>query len=299
MGLSVARILMQSGQFRVLGCDATTDHAGAILLDQCLTVPRADTPDYLDAIASLVARLDVQYVIPISEPEIDRVFRATVDGWRSATLVLAQGQAIPIGLDKLATAEFVKAVGLPAPWTMPSDAGDPPELPCVMKARRGWGSRSVVLIEDRAAMEFYRAHRKGSIFQELLTPADEEYTCGLFRSASGEVRTIIFRRRLMGGITGYGVVVRDDRIEHVLHTVARRLDLRGSINIQLRLTVRGPTIFEINPRFSSTVMFRELLGFRDVLWAIDDLDGREVPPFSPPVGARVYRVFSEIVRRVE
>lgn len=297
IGWSVARILRGCGYFdRVLGCDVASDHAGRAVVDGCFVVPRAGDPAYLDALLDLVVRERVEYVVPISEPEIERIFQATLEGWHPVRLVMAQGRAIPIGLDKLATAMFLGEIGVPAPWTIPSTDGLPPEFPCVLKDRRGWGNKNVVLLEDEEALRFHVPRRPDSVLQQLLLPAEEEYTCGVFRSRTGEVRTIVFRRRLMGGITGSGVVVQDAAIDHVLRTVATALELRGSINVQLRRTSAGPTIFEINARFSSTVMFRDLLGFHDVVWSVDDLEGRDVEPYAPPVGTRVYRVFSEIVQ---
>lgn len=296
IGWSVTRILRQAARFeRLVGCDITSNHAAATLLDTTAVVPRGDDPPYLESLAELIRREGVTHLIPISEPEIERIHRAAEAGWAPAMLVMPAGQAIPIGLDKLETARFVRGLGLPAPWTVPLEAGDPPEFPCVLKDRRGWGSRNVVIIPDREALRLHAAGRARAVLQQLIGSPDDEYTCGLFRDRAGTLRTIVFRRVLRGGITASGVVVDESDIEEALRVVADGLDLRGSINVQLRRTPQGPTIFEINPRFSSTVMFRDLLGFRDVLWAIDDLAGRPVPAYRPPVGTRVYRVFTEVV----
>ncbi len=296
IGWSVARILHGSGYFRrVIGCDARPDHASRTVLDASFIVPQASVPGYLEAVERLVADEGVGFLVPISEPEIERIYDAAQQGWRPATLVMAGGRAIPIGLDKLATANFVKEIGLSAPWTVPADGRRPPEFPCILKDRRGWGGRSLVRIDDEASLEYYAARRPQAVLQQLLLPDDEEYTCGVFRSRSGQVRTITFRRRLIGGITGAAVVVQDLTVDRTLQTLAEALQLRGSMNVQLRRTAQGPTVFEINPRYSSTVMFRHLLRFKDVLWSIDDLEGREIDPFTPPVGTHVYRVFTEVV----
>lgn len=296
IGWSVARILRASGYFeRVIGCDASPDHASQTVLDASVVVPRAAAPEYLDAVERLIAREGAGYLIPIAEPEIERIYQAAQEGWRPAVLVMAGGRAIPIGLDKLATAAFIQGLGFPAPWTIPADGRRPPEFPCILKDRRGWGGKSLVHIEDEEALDYYAARHPRAVLQQLLLPDDQEYTCGVFRSHAGQVHTITFRRRLLGGVTGSATVVQDGAIETALHTLAAALELRGSINVQLRRTTQGPTIFEINPRFSSTVMFRHLLGFRDVLWSIDDLEGRDVGPYTPPLGTRVYRVFTEVV----
>src|SRR3546814_16519316 len=82
-------------------------------------------------------------------------------------------------------------------------------------------------------------------------------------------------------------------IESLCATVARALDLSGSINIQLRLGSRGPMIFEINPRFSSTVVFRHRLGFSDLLWSLQEqILGKKMPySLSYTIGTKAYRVF--------
>jgi carbamoyl-phosphate synthase large subunit len=54
-------------------------------------------------------------------------------------------------------------------------------------------------------------------------------------------------------------------------------------------------VFEINPRFSSTVVFRHKLGFTDLVWSLQEqvlnLSTSYVP--TRPIGTRVYRVFDE------
>jgi carbamoyl-phosphate synthase large subunit len=61
------------------------------------------------------------------------------------------------------------------------------------------------------------------------------------------------------------------------------------------MTSRGPVVFEINPRFSSTVMFRHKLGFPDFVWSLQERAGREPGPFAaPPQGIKFYRTSAEV-----
>jgi carbamoyl-phosphate synthase large subunit len=71
-------------------------------------------------------------------------------------------------------------------------------------------------------------------------------------------------------------VIEDKATSLMCQLIAQGLDLRGSMNIQLRLTDMGPRVFEINPRFSSTVLMRHRIGFSDVLWALDEAEGASV-----------------------
>jgi carbamoyl-phosphate synthase large subunit len=135
------------------------------------------------------------------------------------------------------------------------------------------------------------------VAQELLSDPSQEFTCALFRAGDpASVRTIVFRRVLVGGLTGRARVEEVPAITALLCLVAEAAELTGSINVQLRLTRAGPRIFEINPRFSSTVMMRHRLGFQDVVWALNHRATRQVPPpFASPVGTRIFRLGREVV----
>jgi carbamoyl-phosphate synthase large subunit len=176
----------------------------------------------------------------------------------------------------------------------------PPSLPCIIKDRFGAGGKGLAVV-DTATVLLHARTQAGGIWQELLRPAEQEYTCGLYRTARGETRTIVFRRRLAGGRTAYGRVVAGHAdIERLLLRIADLLELRGSINVQLMLTDRGPVVFEINPRFSSTIVFRHRLGFEDVVWSILEQRGEALPAYAPPPdGTAFYRGAEELLLPVE
>jgi carbamoyl-phosphate synthase large subunit len=297
IAISIARILRMSGVAQaILGCDIHADHPGEAFFDACFVVPRCSDPGYWEKVSELVRQTGIEAVIVAAEPEIRHYYRSGgVLAIEGATVIMANREALEIGLDKLKTAEMLKESGLPFPWTANAEAGEPPEFPCILKAREGSGSKAVYILQ-RDTADFYRTKRAGHIWQELLEPAEQEYTCGLYGTGSGEVRSIIFRRKLLGGLTGSGEVVEDDAIRQLLGFVGRRLHLRGSINVQLRKTTRGPVIFEINPRFSSTVMFRHQLGFTDLLWSLQEARG-QLPgaQSTPEAGLKFYRVGTEII----
>ena len=134
------------------------------------------------------------------------------------------------------------------------------------------------------------------IVQEYLDGNGGEYTCGLFRSKNGVIRTIIIKRKLMGGLTGYGEIIDNSEINLLLIDIANKLNLIGSINVQLRITSKGPIVFEINPRFSSTIRFRHLLGFKDLIWCIEDQLNKSISNYySNSVGKKIYKGYNEYI----
>ncbi|EKU70833.1 ATP-grasp domain-containing protein [Selenomonas sp. F0473] len=296
IGLGIGRILQEEKiADAVVGCDMEEDHAGKVFFDRCFVAERASSERYMDALLQLVVREQIDLVIPTSEPEL-RLLCANDFFGRKELFLTANQEAMDIGFDKYRTAEFLRGHRLPHPWTQPADAGEPPrQFPCILKSRTGCGSKTVrVLTEEgyHRGMNF----SQDDMFQELIPEDEGEYTCGLFRGREGEIRTIIFRRKLRGGLTGSGVVVESPAIEKLLNVIAERLNLCGSINVQLRLNAGVPYVFEINPRFSSTVRFRHQLGFSDVLWALRDCVRVEIGDYIvPPEGLRFYKIFDDVI----
>jgi carbamoyl-phosphate synthase large subunit len=90
--------------------------------------------------------------------------------------------------------------------------------------------------------------------------------------------------------------VENPDIDQLLVRIAKGLNLVGSINVQLRLTSKGPIVFEINPRFSSTVFFRHLMGFDDVIWSLQQARHMQISAYVAPKGkVRFFRVAGEVV----
>lgn len=299
IGLSLARIVREVGiAERLIGCDTLSNHGGLAFFDACELVPRADEPGYFAAIEKLISDHNIDLMIPMSESEIHQMHGAgRLEKIAGVPVLAANPLAVEIGLDKYATYKKLAANGLPAPWTRIVSEDPPASLPCIIKPRRGQGSKGVRLVETQDEVDVLTRERANDVWQELLLPEEEEHTCGVFRSSAGETRFVVLRRQLKTGFTVAARVVDPAPFTDVLHNVADALSLRGAINVQLRVTATGPKIFEINPRFSSTVGFRHKIGFQDFIWSLQDKCGAAIAPYDPPkIGTRVFRVPDEIVR---
>lgn len=295
IGLAVGRILLdEKAAASVIGCDIQEDHAGKVFFDRCFVIERATAPNYIDTLLRLVEEEGIDLVIPTSEPELRTLCTNDFFGRRELFLTANQ-KAMEIGFDKYRTAEFLRKNGLPHPWTQIAADGRPQELPCILKSRTGCGSKDVCILTEEQYHQ-QKDYGEDDIFQELIAEDDAEYTCGVFRSSLGEIRSIIFRRKLKGGLTGSGIVEVIPEIEQLLNAVAMYLDLQGCINVQLRMRAGVPYVFEINPRFSSTVRFRHKLGFSDVIWSIQDRSRNIVDRYQAPVaGRRFYKIYEDVI----
>jgi len=288
----IAAILRQSfPDWRLTGIDVHSRHAGSFFVDQFDEAPKASDPGYEDALKSIVSRDAIDIVIPMSEAELEFLAFRGYSEIGGAGLLMANKLAIEVGADKMKTAQFLESIGVPAPWTDLAENFLPQKhLPCIFKPRRGAGSKAVFRCETEEEVAFYRHHHADPVVQELLLPADQEVTCGVFRTGDGRIAVLQLLRTLTSGFTGWAQVIDDPEVFSQCARLAEALDLRGSINVQLRITGNGPRIFEINPRFSSTVLMRHQMGFTDLLWSIQDLMGEDAQFFSPKVGTTAVRL---------
>ena len=301
IGTGLARILRKEGLARTLvGSDIRPDNAGTFVFDICDILPRVNDPRYFEEAERLIKKYTIDVVIPMSEAEIRLWYRSGyTETFAGIPVVIPNSEVFDVAIDKVATAEFLKSLGLLYPWTMLVADGTPRELPCIVKSR-GTGDKGGVEIVDEFSVAYFTAKRPGNIWQEYLD--GEEYTAGVYGCLDGEIRTIVMKRKLSGGMTGYtmgGEVVDEPEITRILTELAKALSLKGSINVQLRLTKRGPVVFEINPRFSSTVVFRHKLGFKDLVWSLEEKKRLPASPYLPPkTGTKIYKGYTEYVEGV-
>jgi carbamoyl-phosphate synthase large subunit len=299
IGQSIGKILKSRTDLfaHVVGADLHTDHAGKFIFDTCMVLPKCHSDDYKDDLHQLIQEKDIDIIIPVSEPELRNItLQNHQDNFFGCPLIMANQHAREVGFDKKETADFLSLHQLPFPQTHLITEYNQMTYPVLIKSRNGSGSKTIHVVKNEEEMSFYKKIYPDFIAQELLNEDNGEFTCGLFRSASGEIRDIILRRKLMGGFSGFGIKEEHPGISAFLHRLAVLLNLRGSLNVQLRLVNNFPLVFEINPRFSSTVLFRHLMGYEDLIWSIQDKLHWPLDSYIPNQSiSKFYKGFNEYV----
>ena len=254
---------------KVVGCDLTPQPIASINLDAFYVSLEVTDPLYITRIQEICQIEEIDLIIPVPEPEIE--FFSREKSKISLKVLLANEAAVEVGLDKLATSKFMLQLGNYAPRTFSKFQGSDLKFPVLVKPRSGRGSRNVFICKTIEDVEYHQQNPDPMIFQELLEPADMEVTCGIYASNHGKVWSIQLLRKLSGGRTSWARVIKNEEISALCEEIARGLSLRGAINVQLILTEHGPKVFEINPRYSSTVEMRHRLGFMDLVWGIEEV----------------------------
>jgi len=272
IGQSIAQCLKDYNDILIVGTDIHHRHAGRLYVDKFVTVPTAADNNYLDVIGEIIKTNKIDVLIPVNENEISTLINSETN----FNMIHCGKNLINIGFDKLATINSIASLGVDVPWTIDADNNIPEYFPCIMKPRFNSGSKSIFFIQNIEEAQVFAKKFPSFVFQELLDPYQKEITVCVYRTKEGYIGSVQMERLLVGGLTGWAKIIKNEEIAKLVKLIADKWNLRGSLNIQLRLTEKGPMIFEVNPRFSSTVYMRHLLGFKDVIWSIEEFFGEEI-----------------------
>jgi len=272
---SVLQILKSAHpNYEFHGCDQSDHHGGSVFLSKFFLSPTSENPNFFDWTADLIRKEKYDLYIPIPEPEL-RVIAANpmnkileVAGDLGTKVIWAGEKIVNQFADKFTTFLFLESigVGVAKTWLPEVDLSMLP-LPLIVKPSRSSGSRSIFMCLTLAEVSAALLLTENPVIQEYIPSTDSEFTCIIYKFDQNECRILIFHRYLSGGTTSWARVESEPRILEECKRLATALELNGSINVQLRVSNERVAIFEVNPRFSSTVLMRHLIGFTDVLWS--------------------------------
>ncbi len=242
--------------FRVLAADMDRYAAGLYLADKGFVIPAGESPDFLPVIRSICRQEKVDVFMPLADEELVTALALEAEGIR---VLLPRRAFVEACLDKFVLMQKLKSAEIPVPDTrLGSDDLGRVDFPAIVKPRRGRGSRGLGLVRDPGALARFL---EGSPYppEQLLVQtyiAGLEFTVSVTAWRDGVVQAVVPKEIICKkGITRLAVTRRNSRIEAVCRAVQDSLRADGPFNVQLRLdeTSGTPFIFEINPRFSTTV----------------------------------------------
>ncbi len=280
----------------IFGCESGNLWPAKVIINNVTKVPRGDAKNYIVAIKKIVDQFKIDLVIPCSDPELVRFASAKRNKELDFKILMPSPEIIDIFSDKYLGAEWLREHNIGSPKTTLLSTASVTDLPLIVKPRIGSGSLGVYTVRTPELLEGLKSEYGDScISQEYLDVDDQEYTCTFFQS-NNIVRILILHRRLDAGKTIEAKIIKNIEIELLLMNLIKIIDLNGLLNVQLRLTDKGPKIFEINPRVSSTVKMRHILGFNDLVWAIKNINGEKLPQFKDNLNGTIYRLSREVIK---
>jgi carbamoyl-phosphate synthase large subunit len=284
--IEIIHSLRRSGRYEVAVADAGPHAFGFSLADRAYLIPFGAADNFAQVFAELVRSERPDFIIPLVDEEIPKVHALVAEQFRGQTQVLGpRPEFCELALDKWRMACAMSEAGLAtAHSALASEvpAGFP--FPAIVKPRSGRGSRGVATVRDRQELDAYLA--RGSmpassyVLQELLR--GREFTTSVVVGLDGELLAVVPKEAVdKRGITQVGVTRRVPAIDALCAGLQDRLKANGPFNVQLMLGPDGaPHVFEVNPRYSTTVALTLASGIDEVDVVMRHALGEKVGPLS-------------------
>lgn len=253
MAATCLKALNEVDEIRTITTDIDNLASGLYLADAGYIVPDFEGP-YLDAIAAIVEREDVDVVIPALDDVLDLFARRRARIIEAgAEVMISSPEAIAVTQDKWQTYERLKPTDVPVPDSWIEWGEIPRQIPKFIKPRRGSGSENAFRVASKDALEFYFDEIDDPIVQEYLP--GREVTVDCLATTSRETVTVP-RERLetKGGISVKNVVIESESLETIGHRISDLLDLKGAFFFQAKENPDGKfKVTEINARIAGSM----------------------------------------------
>ncbi|MFH1581698.1 MAG: ATP-grasp domain-containing protein [Pseudomonadota bacterium] len=262
-------------EHRIIGADYFKHAVGLYWVDKGyllpdILLPEVQEEDWLREVMNIIAaeKIDILLIGLDFEVEIFSRHRQRIEKETDCKVIVGEPDRVGICKDKWNTVNFLKENGFPyAESCLPKDRGEflkEHKFPFVVKPRFGFRSTNLFVVNSLEELEYALGKCPQPIIQEFVGDEGNEYTCGsLF--VDNEVASVIsLKRTLKDGNTYRAFSADYPEVDRFVSEVSQRLRSFGPANYQLRITAKGPVIFEINPRFSGTTPIRALFGVNEV-----------------------------------
>ena len=253
--------------YRVIGCDIYPKawNVNAAEVDVFFNVPLAtDEAAYIDALLAAVRAYGVDFVIPLTDVEVDALCtRKDAFAKAGATVCCPSATAADLCRDKLRMATALSTAGLATviptytQQTLPADA----PFPLMLKPLRGRSSQAQMVVHSASELAQALTLRDDYIIQPYL--AGDVYTVDCARDTAGNTVTLA-RRELLRTGNGLGTAVAicpDHPLNATCAAILAHAGIVGVVNMEFIHHGNEYCFLEVNPRFSGGVGFSVLAGY--------------------------------------
>jgi carbamoyl-phosphate synthase large subunit len=263
---------------RLIGTSMYNDSVAPGFCDVFEDVPRTDASGYLDCLLALVRKHQVDVAIPGIDADMYKWVEHVAEIEAAGTKVVINSPTlISKCSDKWKFYELQMELSLPyaIPSYLEMDFSFLEEkcgLPFLLKPRRGFGSKGIVVVETAGQFaEIAPAKHTTLMAQPVVGRDDEEFTVSAFCDGRGGYSASMALRRKLSkdGFTEKAEVVDEAEFSEAIRDLCEAFSPIGPTNYQFRKTDRGLKLLEINPRISSSTSIRAAFGYNESLMAVE------------------------------
>lgn len=244
--------------------------------------PGTADPGYFDWLCGMIRKYEVEMAIP--SIEIDMIAwsenRSAFEDTGCFPLLNNQ-KLIRLCSDKwLFYEELKKAQSVYAiPTTLEVD-NLAFKYPVLLKPRRGYASKGIVIVENEESLSQYRIDIGSKLMvQPVIGKKEEEYTTSAFFDVNSQLCCFMTLKRLLSseGFTEKARVTDLEGMEEALLELAKIFKPIGPTNFQFRMHNGVLKLLEINPRVSSATSIRTLFGYNESSMSVSYFLDQQTP----------------------
>lgn len=281
--IAAAGSLKKTGRYRIILGDMDKWAAGLRFADKAYVLPGGKDPGFLETVRGIIIEEKVDVFVPLVDEEL-LVSYALKDEFPDLKILLPEERFTRMALDKWVLMKSLYEKGFPCPEThLASESGIEMEYPFIVKPRVGRGSRLFMEIPDKEHLKAYKVISRLPDDQILLQEKikGKEYTVSVVVNELGRVLAVVPKEIIYKkGITISAVTRKNVDIQDICLGIQENLKANGPFNVQLFVRDDGRiAIFEINPRFSTTIALTIAAGINEIDMLIEDKKG--IGPIYP------------------
>ncbi|MGB3081931.1 MAG: ATP-grasp domain-containing protein [Candidatus Omnitrophota bacterium] len=283
--ITAIKNLKESGKYKIIAGDSNPYAYGLKRADVSYVLPMASDSSYLDAIKDILLKEQIDYYIPLIDEEISKAY--DVVSLRKMKLLAPSREFSSLAFDKYLMTNRLREIGVDGPRTfLATHEINAEEYPVFVKPRRGRGSRDARSIKNPEELRAFKI--LSGLSEEEIVVQDylegEEYTVSVVVNSANSLFAVVPKKVIVKrGITQIAVSRCVPSIEETCRKIVYKLQPRGPFNVQLKLVDDRPYVFEINPRYSTTLSLTLESGVDEIGLLIERYDEKysgELLPFA-------------------
>lgn len=242
-------------RFHITALDMDPKSSGNYLADKGLVVPAPSEPGFINKVANICRKNDIECLIPVIDEEL-YVFADNRDIFVKGgiKLIVNNKDTIRLSRNKFLTQEFCAKENIVTPRTfLKQDINkiEDSDYPLIIKPLSGRGSKDTLIIKNKKELDFFKRYFKNYIIQEFIE--GDEYTIDIVATSKGEILQAVPRQRIAvkAGMSYKGKIVKDPRLIAYGKHVAGKFNINGPANIQCIVNKKNIYLIEVNPKFAA------------------------------------------------
>ena len=289
--------LQNDYQVRIVTVDMKAINAGRPMSDAFYQIPAANDDQFINKMLNICQKEQIDLLIPIVDYEFEK-FALLRDEFEAigTKVLISDYDSLRKANNKWLTYNFFKELEIKTPVSyLPEDINlEKITFPLFIKpCNMGRASIDSYLIEDMEDLRFYLRKVKEPLLQQAIK--GKEYTVDVLCDFDGNPLGGVVRERELtkSGVSYIGHTLHHPEMLEQAKKIAKALKIIGPANIQCFENDEGIFFFEVNPRYSGTLVLSIAAGFNSPRYLLDLIAGNQ-PEIKDYKAVSMYRFWEEM-----